>query len=1400
MQYPRVSSVVPHQLASRIQRWVQAGGLPLLCLFLVGLVASHSIWTVSADQPPLSGAVITSVSVKNGKLQIKGQNFATSDKIEVDGTALDDTKARKNKPSAVLTAVSGGNLATGTYVVTVRSVSGSRSAPFLFDNKVSNGSPRVTIKVEPPSLQVVKSEQIQLTAKALDAVGGELAGVTYVWSVSNPAIASVDETGKVTGLATGQVTVSAVALRTTGLSTIDVTDIQTGSPGVQILTSDLVVNEGQTLSLTAIVRDEAGQPIPDAVVTWESDSPEIATVDTTGRIQGIERGFATITARSENTTRNASASVTLSVVRVESNSSGTSSTTGSVTLDSSNRVYQTDLVRQVVRRGPFGQALELYAGLTDKPGKLDGARTAALFHGPLGITIDNRQGNVYVADSINNAIRCIGQNDQVTTFTGKDQPGSTDGTLAEAQFRNPRGVLVDEAGNIFIADTDNHTIRFINTKKGTVTTLAGVAGQAGNQDGVGGGARFNKPEGLALDTSGKNIVVADTGNNTVRLISRKGEVLTLGPLARPAQGARSRTKNQPTQPASGFLFNAPKAVNVDALGNIYVAETTGVKVILRQRRAYTSVINLAQTNTFGKADCVSVLGSNIYVLDAGSTAQNLKRVTVGTPEIQNVDPEFSALAGGGTVNVRGRNFAPETTVLLDGQQVTDLKVKSATRLEFTVPPAIASGLRNLTVQHRGGIDQFPFYYIPPDLNQITPGDITTLAGGNQFAGDGGLATRAVLADPRSITIDALGNAFFTDTVFNRIRRIDSQSRIITTVAGTGRIGFNGDNRLATEADLNLPESIAADEIGNLYIADRFNGRVRFVDATTNQITTLAGGGNPADGIGDGPAPGARLEPRALALDRQGNLYIADQSSLRIRKLNLLTGIISTVAGGGTPSDEIGDGGSPLAAKFNDLSILIIDRQGRLLVGDTSARRIRLIDFQTNTIQTLNLPFLGTQMAVQGLELDPEGRLLVGTNGRAFRINLETGTGEQLQIPGDRLGNIRDMTADGFGNIFVADDGDFGVDRGPGRILRVDPLGTKAQVYAGGGDSVRDGRLAAAAYLRPNATVLGRGGELFISDGFNNRIRETAPLLNTISTFAGGGKSKDTSLIGDGGPATEAVLREPQGLVVDPQNNLLIADSGNRRIRIVTSDGKITTIAGTGDIGSGGDEGPALRAQFSSPSGLALDVRGQMLYVVDAGLTGSRIRIINLRNGIITTLIGTTPPGFSGDNGPARQAQISRVYSAALDGEGNLYFADSANHRIRRIDGRTRAITTVAGSGSIGVSGGGFSGDGGSAKQALLKSPTAVALDADGNLFIADTGNLRIRRVDARTGVITTIAGTGEMGFDGDGKPATTAKLGIIFHLQLDNRGILYASDVLFNVVRAVRGAGATGIGTGTGPE
>ncbi|MBX7219731.1 MAG: Ig-like domain-containing protein [Blastocatellia bacterium] len=1384
---------------------------PLLGVFCLALV--YSRWVAASGQPQnepppseATAAVITSVKLKPTKLQVSGAGFTTTDKIEVDGKLFADTKA-KGDPVKSLLSKEAASLGTGSYIVTIRAADQSRSAPFIFDNSVTNGIPKVTVTVTPPTIQVTKGQQIQLSAKALDAAGGELSGVTFTWATDNATLATVDATGKVTALGTGTVGVSASTLRNKGNAQVTIQDVQTSKPGVQITSVSPVVNEGQSLTLQAVVRDANGQVLPNAVITWKTDSPDIATVDATGKVQGVVRGFATIQASSTATTTNQTDSVALTVARVETNAetAGTAAGTGSVTVDNASRVYQTDFARQIVRRGPFGQPLELYAGLTNAPGRIDGTRTASRFNNPDGISVDNAQGNVYIADSTNHSIRCISDGG-VKTVAGTETSGSADGPLAQAQFKGPRGILVTSTGDLFIADTGNHTIRFVDMKKGTVRTVAGSAGQPGKTDGTGSAARFNQPVGLAFDSAGKNIVVADSGNSLVRLVSSKGEVLTIGVLGAAAEPAAPPATRQTTprndEAGEDFPPAAPKAVSVDGFGNIYVAQQNGgVQVLLRSRGKYMPPINVAQAGTFAKADCVSVIATNIYVLDSGNPQQSLKRVTLAPPEIAKVDPANAQLSGGIEVQVNGRNFAPDTDVLLDGQPVSDLKIQSTSKLQFTAPAAISSGVRTLTVQHRGGIDQAPFFYDPPDLNQIPIGSMTSIAGGSQFAGDGGLALRAVLADPRSVSVDANGNVFFADTLFNRVRRVDFQSRIITTVAGTGRIGFSGDGKLATEAEFSSPESIAVDPVGNIYIADRYNGRIRRVDAATNLITTVAGGGNPTNGIGDGPALQARLEPRSVVLDGEGNLLIADQTNRRIRKLDFATGMISTIAGGGTPADNIGDGGSPLAAAFQETSAVTLDRKGRILVGDATARRIRVIDLTANRISSLSLSSnVEKDFIPYSLEVNPQNQIIIGTTGgRLIRVDTEAGTSDKIEIKGPQLGNIRDVTTDGFGNFFIADDGDYGVDKGPGRILRVDGTTMNATTYAGGGDSVGDGRNATGAFLQPNDCTANRLGELLISDGFNNRVRKVN-LLNAISTVAGGGKSEKGS-INDGGPATSGVLREPQGLACDALGNCYIADAANLRIRQVTPEGRIVTLAGTGEFGTNGDGGPALRAQFTTPIGLALDQRNQVLFVVDVSPLGSRIRAIDLRKGDINTIAGSTPRGFSGDNGPARQAQISRGTNVAVDGEGNIYYGDTDNHRVRRIDAKTGVITTVAGSGDIGIGKGGFSGDGGPAKSARLNAPTGLTLDNDGNLFIADAGNYRIRKVDPKTGIITTVAGIGFPGFDGDGKPALSAKIGVVFNLVTDLRGNLYLCDVLFGVVRVVKGAAAPlGINPGPGPK
>ena len=244
------------------------------------------------------------------------------------------------------------------------------------------------------------------------------------------------------------------------------------------------------------------------------------------------------------------------------------------------------------------------------------------------------------------------------------------------------------------------------------------------------------------------------------------------------------------------------------------------------------------------------------------------------------------------------------------------------------------------------------------------------------------------------------------------------------------------------------------------------------------------------------------------------------------------------------------------------------------------------------------------------------------------------------------------------------------------------------------------------------------------------------------------------------------------MAVDGAGNLYIADTNNDRIRKVDSAGTITTIAGTGERRFGGDGGPAIQAQLDAPSGVVVDGAGN-LYIADRA--NHRIRKVD-STGTITTIAGTGERGFGGDGGPATQARLNYPYGVAVDGAGNLYIADLANHRIRKVDS-TGTITTFAGTGERG-----FGGDGGPASQAQLNFPTGVAVDEAGNLYIADWSNARIRKVDG-TGTITTIAGTGERGFSGDSGPATQAQLDDPTGVAVDGAGTLYIADASNHRIR-----------------
>ena len=281
------------------------------------------------------------------------------------------------------------------------------------------------------------------------------------------------------------------------------------------------------------------------------------------------------------------------------------------------------------------------------------------------------------------------------------------------------------------------------------------------------------------------------------------------------------------------------------------------------------------------------------------------------------------------------------------------------------------------------------------------------------------------------------------------------------------------------------------------------------------------------------------------------------------------------------------------------------------------------------------------------------------------------------------------------------------------------------------------------------------GNLYIADDQNNRIRRVDSSGN-ITTVAGTGVS---GYGGDGGPATEAVLNSPVGVAVDTSGNLYIADFGNHRIRRVDTMGTITTVAGTGEQGESGDGGPATAALLSDPFDVAVDTSGN-LYIADT--RNDKIRRVDTM-GIITTVAGTGSGGYFGDGGLATNAWVYRPQGVAVDSSGNIYIADTLNDRVRQVD-TMGIITTVAGTGESG-----YGGDGGLATAAVLYVPTRVVVDSSGKLYIADTNNRRIRRVDT-SGNITTVAGTGESGYSGDGGSATAARLAAPRGVALDSSG------------------------------
>lgn len=614
--------------------------------------------------------------------------------------------------------------------------------------------------------------------------------------------------------------------------------------------------------------------------------------------------------------------------------------------------------------------------------------------------------------------------------------------------------------------------------------------------------------------------------------------------------------------------------------------------------------------------------------------------------------------------------------------------------------------------------------------------------GSSLAGDGGPATGAQIGSIYGVVADHSGNLYLSDTDGHRVRKI-APNGIITTIAGTGAAGFSGDGGPGTAAQLNTPYGLAVDLAGNVFIADLGNSRVRRV-AADGTITTYAGGGaSGATGDG-GPAVKAQLlGPRNVAVDTAGIVYISEFSSHRVRRVGT-DGIISTFAGTGAAGYS-GEGGAPSHAQLNFPAGLALDRTGALYIADSQNGCIRKVANGTIVTALGRSPEV-TLLTPTAVAVDLLGNTYVADLSNTVHVyspdgkwTLVAGNGAP-KFMGDGgpakdagLAYVHELAVDLAGNLDIADDV---------RLRQVNP---SLRIATIAGDayqhSIGDGGPANAAQLHlPSAVSMDSAGNLYIADAETQRIRQVQR-SGIIGTFAGTGNAGYTR---DGIAATAADLNSPFGVTVDPNGNILIADSFNHRVRQVTG-GVIATFAGTGTSGTGEEGLAPAKTQLRGPRAVCGD-RSGTVYIVD---TSNHRVLRGAPGGNLTVAAGNGAPGDEGDGGPARLAELNEPGACTVDVRGNLYIADTLSHRIRKVttDG---VIATIAGTGKAD-----FGGDEGPATAAVLNTPRGVAVDGNGAVYIADTANNRIRLITA-DGVIHTVAGRPFAGFSGDDGPALSA--------------------------------------------
>jgi sugar lactone lactonase YvrE len=625
------------------------------------------------------------------------------------------------------------------------------------------------------------------------------------------------------------------------------------------------------------------------------------------------------------------------------------------------------------------------------------------------------------------------------------------------------------------------------------------------------------------------------------------------------------------------------------------------------------------------------------------------------------------------------------------------------------------------------------------------GIISTAVGSNTIGYDQGAtgnyvpALQASISTVRDMVVDTAGNIYFSETNYNKLRTINS-SQIIRTFAG-GLYGYNGENITATSVLMTNPTGLATDSSSNIYYCDSNNYIIRKVSVNTGLVNSIIGQPQ-ISGYMDGV--NSQIEScGSIWVDSEANVYFAEESAFRLRKLVFASNTVFLIAGIGGDSLPPLDGAFASTTTIGYLSSIIGDSIGNLYLADSTNNYIYKV---SKTGYIFIVAGVGTAGFVDNVEAtsawfsqpsalswDLNGNLLFADNGN-FRIRQLSFNGQNFSIVSTVLGN---------GLFYLSDDGSISSTTSIGAIgsVRFDSYNSRA---------------------------------IFLETG-NFRIRSAD--ANIVTTILGTSKMGVSGYSGDQGSATAALLHSPWSVVTDSAGSLYIADSANNVIRMVQN-GIISTIAGSGDPSILGDYGPATSAYLYSPMVVGISANGSILYIVDT--YNYRIRIVVMSTGIISTVVGSGLRMLAGDGGPASSASISQVFGLYVSDDGSYIFSDTGNGRVRKVD-TLGIISTIAGQSTRGYAG--YNGERIAATTAFLSYPQGLFLDTISNdLWIADTNNYRLRTVSLISNNIDTAVGTGANGHS-DINVANLTSISTVYSLTMDRSGNLVWAEPDYYQIR-----------------